>query len=137
MAPLEIIRKELFYMKQMIFVCSPYRGDIETNTELARRYCRHVVDKGFIPIAPHLLFPQFMDDNNSEERELAIEMNLGILQRCSELWVFGRSPSACGRKSRRRRSLKFLFTMSVQRRFKNAGFTNCLWQQLLRQEMVK
>jgi hypothetical protein len=31
-----------------------------------------------------------MDDNNSEERERAIEMNFGILQRCSELWVFGR-----------------------------------------------
>ena len=77
-------------MKQMIFVCSPYRGEIETNTERARRYCRHVVDKGFIPIAPHLLFPQFMDDNNSEGRERAIEMNFGILQRCSELWVFGR-----------------------------------------------
>ena len=76
-------------MKQMIFVCSPYRGDIETNTERARRYCRYVVDKGFIPIAPHLLFPQFLDDNNSEERQLAIEMNFGILQRCSELWVFG------------------------------------------------
>ena len=77
-------------MEQMIFVCSPYRGDIETNTKLARRYCRYAVDKGFIPIAPHLLFPQFMDDNDSEERKLVIEMNLRILQRCSELWVFGR-----------------------------------------------
>ena len=77
-------------MKQMIFVCSPYRGDIETNTKLARQYCRHVVDKGFIPIAPHLLFPQFMDDKKSEERAQAIEMNFGTLQRCTELWVFGR-----------------------------------------------
>ena len=77
-------------MKKMIFVCSPYRGDIETNTKLARRYCRYAVNKGFIPIAPHLLFPQFMDDNDSEERKLAIEMNLEILQKCSEIWVFGR-----------------------------------------------
>lgn len=77
-------------MKKMIFVCSPYRGDIETNTKLARRYCRYAVNKGFIPIAPHLLFPQFMNDNDSEERKLAIEMNLEILQKCSELWVFGR-----------------------------------------------
>ena len=125
-------------MKQMIFVCSPYWGDIETNTELARRYCRHVVDKGFIPIAPHLLFPQFMDDNNSEERERAIEMNFGILQRCSELWVFGREITiGMWQEIKKAQELEILFTMSVQRRFKNAGFTNCLWQQLLRQEMVK
>ncbi|HZJ91331.1 MAG TPA: DUF4406 domain-containing protein [Oscillospiraceae bacterium] len=77
-------------MEQMIFVCSPYCGDVETNTKLARQYCRYTAGKGFIPIAPHLLFPQFMDDNITEERERAIQMNLGILKRCYELWVFGR-----------------------------------------------
>lgn len=77
-------------MEQIIFVCSPYRGDAEKNTNRARCYCRFVVDKGFIPIAPHLLFPQFMNDNLSKERNQAIQMNLGILRKCSELWAFGR-----------------------------------------------
>lgn len=42
-----------------------------------------------IPIAPHLLFPQFMNDENPEERKLALDMNMVILERCDEVWVFG------------------------------------------------
>lgn len=30
------------------------------NQEAARRYCRYAVDAGYVPIAPHLFFPQFM-----------------------------------------------------------------------------
>ena len=30
------------------------------------------VDAGYIPIAPHLLFPQFLDDNKPKERELGL-----------------------------------------------------------------
>ena len=45
--------------------------------------------KAAIPLAPHLLFPQFMDDGNPAERELAMFMNLVLLGKCNELWVFG------------------------------------------------
>lgn len=70
-----------------IFVCSPYRGDIEKNEEFARKASRSVVDEGHLPIAPHLLLPQFM--NEETERAKAIEMNKQILRRCDELWVYG------------------------------------------------
>ena len=43
--------------KPLVYVASPYAGDILHNTELARRYCRYAVDQGCIPLAPHLLFP--------------------------------------------------------------------------------
>lgn len=57
----------------------------------ARRYSRFAVDQGAIPIAPHLLLPQFMKEET--ERELAMFMDIAILSKCKELWVFGK-PSA-------------------------------------------
>lgn len=71
----------------LVYVCSPYRGDECRNAERARRYSRFAVDSGAIPIAPHLLFPQFIKEET--ERELAMGMDLTVLRHCGELWVFG------------------------------------------------
>ena len=71
----------------MVYICSAYSGDVEGNTEKARRYSRFAVDVGRIPIAPHLLLPQFMEEES--ERDLAMFMDIAILSKCRELWVFG------------------------------------------------
>ena len=76
-------------MNKLIYVCSPYRGDVGTNTEQTKGYCRKIVQEGDIPIAPHLLFPQFMDDSIASERERAMEINLEIMRHCDEVHVFG------------------------------------------------
>ena len=73
----------------VVYICSPYSGDVETNVRNARRYCRFAVEQGYIPIAPHLLLPQFMLDSNPDEHDLAIFMDLVLLSKCAELWVFG------------------------------------------------
>lgn len=75
--------------RPVIYICSPFSGNTERNTQNARRYCRFAVDKGYIPIAPHLLFPQFLDETNPDERSLAIFMDIALLGKCAELWVFG------------------------------------------------
>ena len=75
--------------KPMVFICSPFAGDIEKNLDNARRYCKFAVEQNMIPIAPHLLFPQFMDDGNARERSHAIFMGLVLLSKCAELWYFG------------------------------------------------
>jgi len=36
-----------------------------------------------------LLYPQFMDDGDREERELGLFFALVLLGKCDELWVFG------------------------------------------------
>ena len=84
-----ISRKEKF--RPIIYICSPYSGDVERNTENAKKYCRFAVDSGYIPIAPHIYFPQFMCDET--ERELAMFMDIALLSKCAELWVFGRKIS--------------------------------------------
>ena len=73
----------------LVYICSPLSGDVPGNTEKARRYCRFALEQGQIPLAPQLLFPQFMNDGVPEERELAIFMDIVLLGNCSELWVFG------------------------------------------------
>ena len=75
--------------RPIVYICSPYAGDIEGNTEAARRYSRFAVEAGYIPIAPHLLFPQFMDDDDPAERELGLFFGNALMSKCSEVWVFG------------------------------------------------
>ena len=75
--------------EKLIYIASPYAGDIETNVVAARRYSRFAVEKGYIPIAPHLLFPQFLNDSDPNERELGLFFGNAIMSKCSEIWVFG------------------------------------------------
>lgn len=73
--------------RPLVYVCSPYRDDVKRNVECAKRHSRFAVDRGAIPIAPHLLFPQFVSEKT--ERGLAMEIDLTVLGHCSELWVCG------------------------------------------------
>lgn len=73
----------------MVYICSPYRGNVKVNIDNARKYSRFAVLHDTIPITPHLLYPQFMDDNIEDERTLAQHYNYVLLGNCSELWVFG------------------------------------------------
>jgi hypothetical protein len=81
--------KRLGYMP-LTYICSPYKGDVEHNVQNAQRYCAFALSQGALPIAPHLLFPQFLGTGETEEtRELALHMGLILLSKCRELWFFG------------------------------------------------
>ena len=84
-------RSERLYKpyRPIVYVCSPYAGNVEKNVAAAQEYCKYVVGRACIPIAPHLFFPQFMDDNKPDDRELAAMMSLALLKKCTEIWVFG------------------------------------------------
>ena len=94
---LSIIEKEersLRAFRPIVYICSPFSGDVEENVKAAQRYCRFAVDKGFIPIAPHLLFPQFLNDNIPAERRLGLFFGNVLMSKCAEVWVFGSTISA-------------------------------------------
>ena len=76
-----------FPFRPVVYICSPYAGNIEANVRKAREYCRYATDQGCIPLAPHLFLLQFMDERT--ERELALFMDIAFLSKCAELWVFG------------------------------------------------
>ena len=81
--------KQKTAFRPLVYICSPLSGDIPGNQDKARRYCRFAVDSGYIPLAPHLFFPQFMRENVQAERDLALFMDVVLLSKCAELWVFG------------------------------------------------
>ena len=75
--------------RPLVYICSPYAGNVEQNVNMARVYSRFAVKNTCIPLAPHLLYPQFMDDGSPAERELALFMGLVLLTKCEQVWVFG------------------------------------------------
>ena len=75
--------------RPIVYICSPFSGDVEGNIASAQRFSRFAVDKGYIPIAPHLLFPQFMEESDPEQRRLGIFFGMVLQSKCKEVWVFG------------------------------------------------
>ncbi|MBU9723103.1 DUF4406 domain-containing protein [Bacillus alkalicola] len=83
------LERENKKQKKLVFICAPYAGDIEGNVMRAKRYGRFAVTEGAVPIIPHLMYTQFLFDDDKEERKLGIEMGLALLSKCEELWIFG------------------------------------------------
>lgn len=75
---------------RLVYLCSPYRGDYETNIRLAKQYCKNALELGVVAFAPHLYFAQFYPDTIPEQREAGLEMGLNMLEKSVELWVMGR-----------------------------------------------
>ena len=73
--------------RPLVYICSPYAGDIVKNTYRARAFSRFAVEKKYIPIAPHLLCPQYL--NEETERWLGLKMGIVFMGKCEEIWVFG------------------------------------------------
>ena len=73
--------------RPLVYICSPYAGDVERNTYRARAFSRFAVEKKYIPIAPHLLCPQYL--NEETERWLGLKMGIVFMGKCEEIWVFG------------------------------------------------
>lgn len=74
---------------KLVYICSPLRGDIERNIRRAIRFSRFAAWEGVVPLAPHAIFTQFLDDTDKDERALGLLLGLDLLKRCDELWCFG------------------------------------------------
>ena len=87
-------------MDKKVFICSPFvatakdkdekKKETICNIQMARAASLYAVMEGAIPYTPHLYFPQFLDDDEPECRELGRLLGLMWLQECDELWVIGR-----------------------------------------------
>lgn len=81
--------KSVRQFRPLVFICSPYAGDTKKNTSAAKKYSRFAVSQGAIPIAPHLLFTQFLRDDDRVERMLGLRFGEVLMSKCQEVWVFG------------------------------------------------
>lgn len=74
---------------KLVYIASPYAGDVEKNVEFAKQACRFAMGHGCTPVAAHLMYPQFLNDADPKEREAGMRMGLRILAECDELWMCG------------------------------------------------
>ena len=108
--------------RRMVYICSPYAGDVAGNTQRAILYCRFTIEQGFMPVASHLLYPQILDDKSMAERELGLAFGLKLLRACSQVWVFtdGESGISKGMKAeiaeagRCRKRIRYFTTKLVE-----------------------
>lgn len=75
--------------KKPVYIASPYAGDIVENIKTAQEACWYAMEQGEVPIAVHLMYPQFLDDGSPKDREAGLQMGLRVLGVCDELWLCG------------------------------------------------
>lgn len=76
-----------------IFICSPYQGNncssgTEEHLRIAKALCKTIASDTVMPIAPHLYFPQFLDDSNPVQRQAGCMFSLALLRECAGMVVF-------------------------------------------------
>lgn len=72
----------------MVYICSPYRGDTARNIVYAKELTRAAVAAGYAPVTTHLYLTQALDDENPEEREAGMAVGTEIL-RCCRYFLIG------------------------------------------------
>ena len=90
-----------------VYIVSRYAGDVEANVAAAVRFCQFAIRKGMMPIASHLLYPQMLHDDISDEREMGMTFGMALLALCDEVWVFcdhsGLSPGMAAEENEAKR----------------------------------
>lgn len=75
-----------------VFICSPYRAEtpegLAKNIANARFYARLACMQGHSVVVPHLLYTQFLDDEDEEQRILGINLGIKDLEACDILWAY-------------------------------------------------
>lgn len=89
--------------KRLIYICSPCRGhdgNYEHNITMAQEYCQTIMMTmpGWVPVAPHVYFTQFLDDTVEPQRSMGIEAGLALLDRCDAMIVFYMQNPSSGMK---------------------------------------
>ena len=82
---------------KLVYISSPLRPTVNTeperteelnaNIKLACDASTLAVYRGFLPVAPHLYFPQFLNDDVPTERNLGMDMGKALLRQCGHLWL--------------------------------------------------
>lgn len=80
--------------RKLVYIASPYAGDVQENILAAQNACRYAMAQGAVPIAVHLMYPQFLDDSSPGDREAGLQMGIRVLKACDELWLCGDRISA-------------------------------------------
>lgn len=71
-----------------VYIISRYRAFTERgrefNRKVARYFCRKVILEGNVPVAPHLFYTQFLDEDQEKERQIGLDIGLKELREADE-----------------------------------------------------
>jgi hypothetical protein len=73
LSKIDIWFKDMENKMKLVVIESPLAGDFNRNIRYARLCALDCLQKGEAPYASHLFFPQMLDDEMIEERELGIK----------------------------------------------------------------
>ena len=75
----------------LVYICSPYRAEDDAQFERQLKYTRELarteVFKGHNVVVPHLYYPQFLDDNDDNERTLGMLSAINTMNYCDKIVV--------------------------------------------------
>jgi hypothetical protein len=74
----------------LVYLESPYAGNIERNVSYARACMRDCLMRGEAPLASHLLYtqPDVLSDDNHAERELGMEAGFSWAEKAEKTVVY-------------------------------------------------
>lgn len=72
---------------KLVYICSPYRGEVERNLEYARELTRKALDCGFVPVTPHLYLTQVVNEDDPAERDTGMAAGRSLLAQCSYILI--------------------------------------------------
>ena len=77
-------------MEKLVYLESPYAGEIEKNIKYARLCMKDSLDRGEYPFASHLLYTQenILNDNDPVERTLGIVAGFAFAKLCSKTVIY-------------------------------------------------
>lgn len=75
---------------RLVYICSPYRGEVGRNVQYARELTRVALENGFVPITPHLYLTQAVNDEVPEERERGMAAGKELLKQCRYILIGGK-----------------------------------------------
>ena len=77
-------------MGKLVYLESPYAGDVEKNIKYARLCMKDSLDRGEYPFASHLLYTQenILNDNDPVERTLGIVSGFAFAKLCSKTVLY-------------------------------------------------
>ena len=82
---MEKAEKVLCSFRPFVYICAT-QEDVES-------YAQFAVAKGYIPLAPPMMFVNLFDDRDYEDRFQRKLFNNIIMSKCAEVWVFGEDES--------------------------------------------
>jgi len=71
-----------------VYVISRYkaktRRERRFNQQVAAYFCKHIAAEGNRPVAPHLFYTDFLNDDDPEERSAGLAFGIADLDECDE-----------------------------------------------------